>query len=604
MTNVIEFNLPDSTPTNRITRDVEPCADMPNGYYAMRDGIYISVETAEGSAEEQFLCSPLRVLALVRDGAGSDWGRLVEVTDPDMQKHEIVVFDNQFAGSGAKVMGPLLSAGLRLAPGRDSKKALIDLLQGWEPAQRYALTNRLGWPDAKCTSFVLCDGSVIGDQSVKLRSGTFTVDLAAMKSAGDLSSWRTHVAAPCMGNPLLITAVSMAFAAPMLELLGIDGGGLHLRGRSSCGKSTIQAVAVSVWGDQKFRKSWNATANGLEGIACNHNGLLLALDELGEISGIQLDKAVYALSNGQGKSRMQSNSTMQPTSHWRVMILSSGEISIADKIGESGKKCMEGHEVRLVDITSDSRQFGAFDDLHGDLDGDVFAKRLMRATAANHGVAGSEFVVAMISKKENFRKVASNIMSNFQEAAERLPGYIAHGQISRVMTRFALVAAAGEIASKLNLTGWPAAAAKAAVLDVFAKWLEGGLGAKSASVRAATDRTRAYLQRHGATGFEDLTVGGSSLSVSERLGWQDANLFYIPSDTWRQIHDDHDSAQTARDHDASGFLLRGDGDNLMSKAPAGISGRPRLYRLRKSILTTQQKIVVSNALKPSASAPT
>ncbi len=604
MTNVINLSFPCATSGNLINHDAGSYSGMPSGYVAMRDGIYLSVETAEGGVEERRLCSPLRVLALVRDVAGTDWGRLVEVTDPDMQNHELVIFENQFAGSGAAVIGPLLNAGLRRAPGRESMAAIVDLLHRWEPTLRHVLTDRLGWPDAKCKSFVLSDGSVIGDQNVKIRAGSFSADVAAMQSAGDLASWRTDVAALCIGNPLLMTAVSMSFAAPMLELLGFDGGGMHLRGRSSCGKSTIQAVAVSVWGNQKFRKSWNATANGLEGVAKNHNGLLLALDELGEISSNQLDKAVYTLANGQGKTRMQSNSALQSTSYWRVMILSSGEISIAEKIGENGKRCMEGHEVRLADIVADAGRFGAFDELHGDSDGDAFAKRLTQAVSGNHGTAGRAFVAALFGKSDRFEPTVLKAIERFLESASLLPGYSGGGQISRVATRFALIGIAGEIATKHNLTGWSAGAARAAALTTLQGWLDGGIGVKSAASRAATARARKFLLQHGAARFEDLEAGAGSISMSDRLGWQDANMFYIPSDTWRHVHGDHDSTQAARDLDACGFLMRGDGNNLMSKAPAAIPGRRRLYRLRKFILAMEPKTPMLVALQTDVLPPT
>src|SRR5690606_32273894 len=137
-------------------------------------------------------------------------------------------------------------------------------------------------------------------------------------------------------NPLLILGVSMAFTGPLLEFLGIDGGGLHLRGRSSRGKSTIQQVAVSVWGAPKLLCSWRATANGLEGVATACNSTFLALDELAEVGARDAGNAVYMLANGAGKARANPSGATLPVARWRVSILSSGEISLAEKLSEVG----------------------------------------------------------------------------------------------------------------------------------------------------------------------------------------------------------------------------------------------------------------------------
>ena len=127
---------------------------------------------------------------------------------------------------------------------------------------------------------------------------------AEMKAAGSLEGWQEAVAAPCVGgNPLLVLGASLAFAGPLLEPLSQDGGGVHLRGASNRGKSTVQRVAVSVWGSPKFLHSWRGTDNGHEGLAATCNGSILALDEIAEISGRDAGKTAYMLANGVGKAR-------------------------------------------------------------------------------------------------------------------------------------------------------------------------------------------------------------------------------------------------------------------------------------------------------------
>ncbi|MCP6618054.1 DUF927 domain-containing protein, partial [Klebsiella pneumoniae] len=57
--------------------------------------------------------------------------------------------------------------------------------------------------------------------------------------AGTLAEWQGQVAALCAGNSRLVFAVCCALAAPLLRLTGTGGGGFHLRGESTDGKTTV-----------------------------------------------------------------------------------------------------------------------------------------------------------------------------------------------------------------------------------------------------------------------------------------------------------------------------------------------------------------------------
>jgi putative DNA primase/helicase len=256
-------------------------SSLPRGFQMRPTGIFREVTDAHGKKEWVWLCSSLQVLALPRDRAGKGWGRLVEIVDPDGRVHRWSIPARMFAGDGAELRSGLLDLGLNLASGRAAREALMDLLQRWQPSDRAITADRLGWADESCSAFLCGDGRVIGASNVVFQQDYVPATAAEMTAAGTLQDWREAVAKECVGNPLMIVAVSLALAGPLLEPIGLDGGGLHLRGASSQGKSTLQRVAVSVWGSPGFMHSWRATANGLEGVAAACNGTLLALDELG-----------------------------------------------------------------------------------------------------------------------------------------------------------------------------------------------------------------------------------------------------------------------------------------------------------------------------------
>lgn len=132
-----------------------------------------------------------------------------------------------------------------------ARDALMALLTGWQSAARAITTDQLGWTDERCTAFVLGSrqvirGGAVRDEDIVYQRDNTPTAVAEMKPSGTLKGWKENVAAPCAGNALMVAAVSLAFAGPLLEPLGLDGGGIHLRGASSRGKSTIQHVAVSI----------------------------------------------------------------------------------------------------------------------------------------------------------------------------------------------------------------------------------------------------------------------------------------------------------------------------------------------------------------------
>jgi len=562
---------------------------LPSGFRLAPDGIHRRVDGKDGDSEWKWLCSPIRVLALPRDRSGKGWGRLVEVADPDGLHHRWAAPMRLFAGDGTELRAELMDRGLQLASGPAAKAALGDLLAQWRPKARAITADRLGWSDEACGAFVLGDGRVLGDGEVVYQSETTPGAAEAMTASGDLAGWRETVAAVCVGNPLLIVSVSLAFSGPLLEPLAMDGGGLHLRGASSRGKSTALRAAASVWGSPRFVQSWRATSNGLEGVATACNATLLALDELGEVSGREAGAAAYMLANGTGKARASRSGAARRSARWRVALLSSGEISLADKMAEAGGRAAAGQEVRLLDLAATERRFGTFDDLHGAADGAAFADRVREATAAHHGTAGPAFVARLLEERPETLAAVRAMRDAFVARASERFRLGEEGQSIRAASRLGLIAAAGELATEWGLTGWPVGAARDAALDALGLWLEGRGGAGPAEAREAERRVRAFLAAHGTSRFEVLhDWQGEEVEplrpVYNRAGWRKGDVFYISADAWREIHAGADPARAARHLADAGFLETGDGRNLPVRMSVAVAGRPRAYAVRAAIL--------------------
>lgn len=565
---------------------------LPDGFRLRADGVWREVEV-DGEKESRWLCSPLTVLSLTRDRMGTGWGALVEVMDGDGGAHRWAIPAGLIQGDGKELRAGLARYGWHMASDLGAAAALSRLLRMWRPSVRCETSARLGWTDTRCAAFVLGTGRALGAGSVLYQpddehAHVATTAAAEMIAEGTPEGWREGVAALCVGNPILLASVSLAFSGPLLEPMNLDGFGLHLRGESSKGKSTALHVAASVWGSPRFVQSWRATANGLEGVASACNSTVLILDEMGEVSGREVGMAAYMLANGVGKTRGGKAGGTRPVARWRTPFLSSGEVTLATKMAEAGERKRAGQDVRLLDVAADTRAHGAFDVLHGSRDGGAFSERTKAATAGNHGRAGPAFVEAFLGAPEETLARARYLRDAFRkEAAERfdLGG---DGQEQRAAGALGLVAAAGELATHWGLTGWRVGAAREAALEVLGLWLEGRGGVGPAEAREAVARCRDFLTRHGPARFELVEPGVAAAPVRDRAGWRDQQFFYVSDGAWAEMHAGNDAARAARHVADARFLELEKPTRLKRRAPRGVPGRPRLYTVKAGILGDEE----------------
>jgi putative DNA primase/helicase len=423
------------------------------------------------------------------------------------------------AGSGEGLRAELLGLGLELLPMRNSKPWLLEYLISANPAQRARYVSHIGWHG---DIFVLPDETIGADdagEKVILQS-TERLD-HAFNIGGTLADWKKDVTGTALGNSRLVLSISAAFAAPMLALTGEEGGGFHFRGSSSTGKSTALVVAGSVWGGggtRGFVRQWRATDNALESVAALSSDTLLCLDELSQVDAKAAGVSAYMLANGKGKARAGREGQARKVLEWRVLFLSNGEIALADKIKEGGGRIAAGMEVRVIDVRADAgADLGIFEDIHNAPDPATFSQNLKRAANTSFGHAGRGLVAALAKDLVRFRDEIATLRRMFMEST--LPDG-ADGQVRRVADRFALVAAAGEIASGLKLTGWPAGTAKEAAQRCFQDWLQerGGIG--SSEVAEARRRIAEALQSHGTSRFQRWAKSSSDrMVITNRLGF-------------------------------------------------------------------------------------
>lgn len=437
-----------------------------------------------------WICSPLEVIARTRDAEGGEWGYLTQLTDPEGTVHRWAMPARMLSTDGAEYRAALLSLGLRMAPGAKSRSLMAEYLQTRQPFAFARCTDRTGWHGR---AFVLVDRT-IGSAAEPVIFQAPGAVASAFRARGSIGEWRERVGALCSGNSRLLFAVSAGLAAPLLHWARVDSFVVHLRGPSSSGKTTVARVAASLYGPPEYVQSWRATANAVEGLCAQHCDALLVLDEIAELDPKEVIATAYAIGNGAGKARMHRTGINRERLRWRLVGISTGEVSIEQHAASAGKRQTAGAEVRVIDLPAEpAAGGGVFEELHGERDGDAFARRLAREVCEVYGAVGPSWIERIAADAEAIGEAARRAAAEF--VRETAPG--ASGQVARVAARFGLVGFAGEAATAAGLTGWNGGEALAAARTCFRAWLDARGGAGDLEERQILERVRSFLQQHG-----------------------------------------------------------------------------------------------------------
>jgi len=517
----------------------------------------------------RWVCAPVEPVAMVRDPKNAGWGLLVEFFDPDKTLHRVIVPAALFRGDGAEVAGLLLDQGLRIAP--RGKPALIEFLQTASPKGRARVTQRTGWHDAgsEGAAFVLPSGAIGPNAGAWIyESEGGAPSTFALRDS--LKYWRDEVASLCSGNSRLLFAVSVCFASPLLYLIGAESGGFHFRSNSSDGKTTALRVAASVCGGADFMQRWRATSNGLEALASAHCDAPLLLDELAQMDPREAGETCYMLANGSGKSRAGRTGGARDRASWRLLFLSCGEIGLSEHLGEIGKTPRAGQELRLAEIPADAGAgLGVFENLHDYATGSEFAKALDRAARRHYGTAFYAFVAELAKNQEAVPELVREAQKKFEA---HCLNDAAHGQARRVAGRFALVGAAGELATKWGITGWEPGEAMRAARTCFDAWLSRRGGQGNQEEKAMLRQVREFIRRKGESAFTDWDRPANDTDKHapgkpDRAGYRrgchdsegnDAQEYFLFNEAWRGVVcKGHDAAAVGRLLVAKGYCRKG-----------------------------------------------
>ncbi len=333
-----------------------------------------------------------------------------------------------------KVAGDLAERGVNILAGRGTETVLS--LSSWKdaaPRTTSKLVSTPGWHGSK----VYVNGeSIFGArgwradverEQIRFRSGR----------AGTLDGWCKAVRE--LGTTYgLAIAIGQSLAGALVEPFDVEPFTIHIHGPSSCGKSSAARFAASVWGDPRdLFQSWNTTSNAFEGLAETASGACLILDEIQRWrhSPEALGNAIHDINSSKGRSRLNSNSDMRRQRTWKLTALSTGEVSIEDRLGASfqGGHAVRGMDLRVApgDITTDQ----------------VHAGMIQSITMRQHGHVGDAWIHYLTHSHPH------ELMDSWKFWREKLELSEVAEEL-RIMGNLAVVATALEHAREAGLLPW------------------------------------------------------------------------------------------------------------------------------------------------------
>lgn len=510
------------------------------------------------------IADPIEVVAISRDEHGGNFGRQLRFVNAEGQPCKRVLPMRLLSEGGADLRRELLDMGHTHSLKHRAK--LADFIMESTPESRIVAATTTGWHD-NTRAFVL-PHRTLGNQDYCFSAEAMRATY--FETRGTLEGWRHEVASRAQGNPVLVFCLCVALAGPLIwpaKQQAAGGLGFNLRGASSKGKTTGLQCAASVWGSPQFLRPWSATGNGIEALAASQNDTCMVLDELSQASPFEAGSMVYMVANGVGKQRAARTGGIRDAQRWRLMLLSSGERTLASHLSEAGKHAKAGQNARLLDIPATGRRHGAFDNPHGLTPSD-FANALKTATAEHYGHAGMAFIHYLLTCGHDLPGVYRDLMQDPAFNAE------ADGVSSRAAGAFGLLAMAGELATEAGITGWQEGEALNAATTCFALW-KAERGTLPPEDAAILDGVSEFIQRHGDARFGPLYPDShDGRRTTERAGfWHDTpagRVFYFNSAGLAEAAKGYDMRTIASALEAAGWLHeKEDGKRSVNKKVLG-----------------------------------
>jgi putative DNA primase/helicase len=218
------------------------------------------------------------------------WRQHFLITERNGNQSTFELPREKLAGTGASAIRSLMKAGIHVVGRDDVQNALVYFLS-FKPRREIIRMPRVGWAlIGSHWIFVRPDEVIVPANMPKAQSTTYVLDSVATRHGlhveGSAAEWATEVAVPLRGNSNVALSFATFFAAPLLPFASEPGGGHHIFGASTIGKTMASAAGQSIYGwpletaDDAFGVTWAGSEAGFDALALARTDLGLPLDEI------------------------------------------------------------------------------------------------------------------------------------------------------------------------------------------------------------------------------------------------------------------------------------------------------------------------------------
>lgn len=510
--------------------------------------------------EPVFFSSYLKPLAICRDVRGLNASILFEMRNLDNNTLQFLLrIEDTQAGGGELARIAFVQRQGYFGAGIRARQLFGDfvnsILRHSRNLPRITIADRTGWLVIGGKWYFVLPDTTIGPASEKimLQQG-INADAPGFEVSGTLAEWNRELGRFCVGNSRLILSVCSALAGPLLAILNREGGGLHIVGQSSEGKTSALRMAASVIGGKDGIKTLDATKNAFEAAAAMASDCTMFLDELGLGAPDVVAAMVFVLVSGIGRGRADQRGDLRERRKWRVMFLTTGETDLETMMRGIGKRPAAGQQLRLANVpASPDNGHGIFDELHGFPNGAALSDHIRQTAGQCHGAPFRAYLERLAAEvnadPDGLRERLNGTIKNFVNDVAP-PG--SDGQVTRVAGRFALLAVAGEYAARHGILDWPEGEATWGIRACFEAWLQRRGGHGPLEVKTLLETFTGWLQANGEARFSpmDGDVKGPARPVVNRAGFRRevatlssgtaGNEFFIFPAAFREATQGHD----------------------------------------------------------------
>ena len=459
----------------RVEIPTEPAGKPYGRYLVNRHGVWTrqSAGAADLFVWRRIARTRIDPVALSRDTSSQrNWRHRYLITD-ETGEFPVEIGKEKLGKRADPAISILMKHGVHVVESDEARRHLATFLR-FKPLGRIIRAPHVGWFEARKGNWVfVLPTETLGDVGEK---HDITLDAAPARHgfhrSGTSEQWRENVAKPLTGNSNVLLAVGTFLAAPLLRWADEAGGGTHIFGHSKLGKTLVSAIGQSVWGkpcvpgagEGAFGFTWESTPNRIGERAVLRSDVGLALDEISSAERKAVGSTIYKLAGGVDKGRYR-----QPERTFNILLFSTGEKSLLEFL----PNVQQGQLVRLADISAEVQAGSAFETIP-ESKIDVAARQFYAAVNDYHGTIGHEWLEHLVASGPMQIKAE---LKRLREAWRALPEVAeissrAHPQVMSVINRFALIAAALNMASAAGVVPWTVADIDAGIIACMRRWLQ------------------------------------------------------------------------------------------------------------------------------------